>query len=373
QAAAEQEKPYSIALLNTTIEGMGGVQLAKQIHANTQLSATHLVLLASQGRRGDAQKMQETGFSGYLAKPVNQNELYNTLIHVAGLAKSSTALVRNEIDNIKQFNAQVLVVEDNIVNQQVAEGMLQKFGVNIDLASNGEEAIKALEQKSYDIVFMDCQMPVLDGYEATQQIRDQLSPVQNHSIPVVAMTANAMQGDREQCIAAGMDDYIAKPVDPSRIQIALSRWLPEHCQQNDKQNMDTQDLIATTETNHELHNTNKTSESPVLVFDYDAFSKRLGKDKELIHRIARQFIEDLPNQIEQLNVFYKNKDMNQLDALAHQIKGGSATIGGIALSDRAKKLEQTSQSGNIENIDKEITEIKACFEQLKKAIEEKLF
>lgn len=371
QAAVEQNKPYSIALLNSSIEAMDGVQLAKQIQDNAQLSATRLVLLAAHGRRGDAQKMQEIGFSGYLAKPVNQNELYNTLMQVAGLDKSNQALISNETDKIKQFNAQVLVVEDNIVNQKVAEGMLQKFGVHIDLAANGQEAIKILEQQSYDIVFMDCQMPIMDGYDATRQIRDQQSPVLDHSVPVVAMTANAMQGDREQCIEAGMDDYIAKPVDPSRIQLALSRWLPEHCHQDDNQSVFTRELIAKVETNRELDNINKTNTVPI--FDYVAFSNRLVKDEELMRKVASQYITDMPNQIEKLTLSFENNDMSQLAALAHQIKGASANMGGMTLSDMVNKLEQISKSGNIENIDKDITEIKTCFEQLKNAIEEKVF
>ncbi|MBL3601859.1 MAG: response regulator [gamma proteobacterium endosymbiont of Lamellibrachia anaximandri] len=149
-----------------------------------------------------------------LGKPINQSDLYNALLQVAGFVESDERLVtRYTAREMPQFDARVLVVEENITNQIVARGVLEKFGLRIELAGNGEEAVSALKQFPYDLVLMDCQMPVMDGYEATGYIRDPQSGVKDHSVPVVAMTANAMQGDRERCIAAGMDDYVAKPID----------------------------------------------------------------------------------------------------------------------------------------------------------------
>jgi CheY-like chemotaxis protein len=122
-----------------------------------------------------------------------------------------------------------LVVEDNPTNQLVARGMLEKLGLQVDLAGNGEEAIDALGSFPYDLVFMDCQMPVLDGYEATRRIRESHSQVKDPRIPIIAMTANAIQGDRERCIAAGMDEHIAKPVSLAKLGKTLEQWLPERC------------------------------------------------------------------------------------------------------------------------------------------------
>jgi len=121
------------------------------------------------------------------------------------------------------------VVEDNITNQIVARGLLNRFGIKTETVSNGEEAITALTQFPFDLVFMDCQMPVMDGYKATRLIRDPISSVKEHNIPVIAMTANAMQGDREYCLESGMNDYIAKPVDPIKLRKILEQWLPDHC------------------------------------------------------------------------------------------------------------------------------------------------
>ena len=128
---------------------------------------------------------------------------------------------------LPQFNARVLVVEDNAVNQKVAQGLLKKFGIQVDIAANGQEALNTLENLPFDLVLMDCQMPVMDGYEATQKIRLPESKVLNQRIPIVAMTANSMQGDRDKCLSVGMDDFISKPVNPSKLQEALKRWLPE--------------------------------------------------------------------------------------------------------------------------------------------------
>jgi CheY-like chemotaxis protein len=128
---------------------------------------------------------------------------------------------------LPQFNARVLVVEDNAVNQKVAQGLLKKFGIQVDIAANGQEALNTLENIPFDLVLMDCQMPVMDGYDATQKIRLLDSKVLNRNIPIVAMTANSMQGDRDKCLSVGMDDFISKPVNPSKLQEALKRWLPE--------------------------------------------------------------------------------------------------------------------------------------------------
>jgi len=128
---------------------------------------------------------------------------------------------------LPQYNARVLVVEDNVINQMVAQGMLEEFGIQADLAADGKEALHALETLPYDLVFMDCQMPVMDGYEATRCVRDPQSKVIDRLVAIVAMTANTMQGDREKCLAAGMDDFISKPVQPDKLQQVLQKWLPK--------------------------------------------------------------------------------------------------------------------------------------------------
>ena len=227
--AFENGSPYNIAILDMQMPEMDGFQLAMRIKEDSRLFPnTRLMMLTSQGQRGDAEKLKEAGFNGYLNKPIDQSILYNTLMTIAGANSPKQPLVTAySARQLPQFNARVLVVEDNAVNQKVAQGLLKKFGIQVDIAANGQEALNTLENLPFDLVLMDCQMPVMDGYEATQKIRLPESKVLNQRIPIVAMTANSMQGDRDKCLSVGMDDFISKPVNPSKLQEVLKRWLPE--------------------------------------------------------------------------------------------------------------------------------------------------
>jgi len=219
--------PYHIAILDMQMPEMDGFQLGTMIKNDTQLSKnTRLMMLTSQGKRGDAERLKSAGFNGYLNKPVDQTILYNTLMTIATVDSQEQPLVTSyNSRELPQFNARILVVEDNAINQKVAQGLLKKFGVRVDLAANGEEALTSLASLPFDLVLMDCQMPVMDGYEATQQIRHSSSKVLNREIPIIAMTANSMEGDREKCIAVGMNDFITKPVNPNKLQEILKSWL----------------------------------------------------------------------------------------------------------------------------------------------------
>jgi two-component system sensor histidine kinase/response regulator len=224
-----QGTPYHIAILDMQMPEMDGFQLATKIKADSDIfSTTRLLMLTSQGQRGDVERLKAAGFNGYLNKPVDQSILYNTLMTIAGVNAQQPLITAFSARALPQFKARVLVVEDNAINQRVAQGLLRKFGVQVDLAANGEEALNSLQNFPFDLVFMDCQMPVMDGYEATKKIRLPQSKVLNSNIPIIAMTANSMQGDREKCLAAGMDDFIAKPVNPNKLQEALKRWLPKY-------------------------------------------------------------------------------------------------------------------------------------------------
>jgi CheY-like chemotaxis protein len=225
--AALKRAPYHIAIIDKQMPSMDGFQLGIAISSDSQLSGTKLVMQTSQGQQEDADKLKTAGFNGYFSKPVEQSLLYNTLMTIPGGNSTEQDLVTAyTARELPQFKARVLVVEDNAINQKVAQGLLKKFGVQVDLAANGEEAVNSLENLPFDLVFMDCQMPVMDGYDATRQIRLPESKVLNRNIPIIAMTANSMQGDREKCLSVGMDDFISKPVNPMKVEEALKRWLP---------------------------------------------------------------------------------------------------------------------------------------------------
>jgi len=232
KTAALNGHPYQIVIIDMKIPQLEGVQLVTAIR-NLELiepyfSAPLLIMLISQGQHDDIKTLQTEKLDGYLDKPIDPSSLYNTLLQLTDITQDKADVIKvSQSPKHSLYSARVLVVDDNFTNQMVAQFILEDFGLDVEFAANGEEAVIALESLPYDLVFMDCQMPVLDGYEATASIRDPLSKVRNRKIPVVAMTANALKGDREKCLAAGMDDFICKPVESSNVRIILKRWLPE--------------------------------------------------------------------------------------------------------------------------------------------------
>ncbi len=229
--ARDAGDPFQLAMLDMQMPDLDGVTLAGIIKADVTLAAIQLVLLTSMGQRSEARKLPETRFFACLAKPVRQSDLFNCLATaLAGPQLWQTAptpVTPQMMLKTKRYSARLLLAEDNIVNQMVAVGILKKLGLRVDAVANGAEAVKALETIPYDLVLMDVQMPVLDGLEATRHIRDPHSAVRDHQIPVIAMTAGAMLGNREECVTAGMNDYVTKPVSYQALADALDQWLPK--------------------------------------------------------------------------------------------------------------------------------------------------
>ncbi len=228
--AAAANDPFRIALLDMIMPGTNGETLGQMIKQNPALQDTKLVMMASAIQRGEAARLNKLGFAASLIKPVKHAQLQNCLLtilnHLPQLGFYRAQVIEPQtLEENRHTKSRILLAEDNITNQQVAMKILEKLGYQADVVANGLEAIKALETIPYDLVLMDVQMPELDGIEATQQIRSQQSAVLNHCIPIVAMTANAMQDDRKTCLRAGMNDYISKPVQPKVLAQTIARWL----------------------------------------------------------------------------------------------------------------------------------------------------
>lgn len=224
-------KPFGIAILDMQMPGMDGETLGRKIKEDPKLTKTLLVMLTSLGQRGDLANLIESGFSDCLSKPIRQSQLFDCLKKVKGLQTEgvlkdeSKMIKRHTITEERKRKIRILIAEDNMVNQTVALRILEKHGFLANAVANGQEAVKALEMIPYDIVLMDVQMPEMDGFEATNMIRNADSKVQNHQIPIIAMTAHAMKGDRERCLEAGMDDYVSKPVQAQALLEAVERQL----------------------------------------------------------------------------------------------------------------------------------------------------
>jgi len=224
QAVVKAGAPYHLVISDMVMPGMDGAELGRKIKADAALRPTILVMLTSQGLRGDAAEMKRIGYSAYLTKPVRPSELFDCLTAVLNRApgkrrdKNNVPIVTSySLSENKRRNVRILLAEDNAINQKLALHLLGRFGFRADAVPNGKEALQALSGSDYDLVLMDIQMPEMDGLEAARMIRDTGSSVRNHDVPIVAMTAQGTQEDRDKCLHAGMNDYISKPIQPQEM------------------------------------------------------------------------------------------------------------------------------------------------------------
>jgi CheY-like chemotaxis protein len=241
RATAEQGEPFDVAILDLMMPEMDGFELARKIKSDPAISKTHLVMLPSYGKRGHGQLARDLEIAAYLQKPVRQLQLYKCLKTVVAEASGSSGsgerpanrlitkhslrsatLPENKPQSISA-KARILVAEDNIVNQKVALSQLKSLGYAAEAVCNGREAVSAIGKQQYDIVLMDCQMPEMDGFEATAEIR-KIEGSAKHTT-IIAMTAHALEGERDKCLRAGMDDYISKPVKMNVLKETLEQWI----------------------------------------------------------------------------------------------------------------------------------------------------
>jgi CheY-like chemotaxis protein/HPt (histidine-containing phosphotransfer) domain-containing protein len=325
-----------------------------------------MVMLTSLGTRGDARRFAGIGFAAYTTKPIRHEELKAVLSLAltdrAGAAAQPIVTRHTARETLNRFEgrkARILLAEDNITNQQVALGILRKLGLRADAVANGAEALKALETIPYDLVLMDVQMPVMDGLEATRAIRNPQSAIRNHQVPVIAMTAHAMQGDREKCLEAGMNDYVSKPVATQALAEALEKWLPEAKAEGGKMK--------------DAGGEQKKGSSLILhpsslVFDRAGVMARLMDDETLARKVAEGFLVDIPRQIEALRGYLEAGDVPTAERQAHSIKGAAATVGGEALRAVAGEMEKAAKAGDLSAVKARLGELEAEFGRLKQAL-----
>jgi PAS domain S-box-containing protein len=229
-AAAESGTPFHMAIIDMQMPRMDGEMLGRRIKKTPAIAETVMIMMTSMANRGDAKRLNDIGFAAYLPKPVKPAQLFECLTTVEGISKrndkgtSAPIMTRHSLAESKKQMFRILLAEDNLVNQKVAYIMLKKLGYHADIVNNGKEAVAALEKIRYHLVLMDCQMPELDGYRATAMIRRSDSKAIDPQVPIIALTANAMKGDRDKCIAAGMDDYLAKPIKSLELAGILDRY-----------------------------------------------------------------------------------------------------------------------------------------------------
>jgi len=352
--------PYHIVLIDRQMPEMSGEELVENIKSNPALSVIKLVIMSSMNHISEVKSFQEKlGFEGILVKPVCVADLRKCLNGIVNgdLSEAEAKSEENVLTTRYVNDVKILLAEDNVINQKVALGILKMLGLTADAVSNGYEVIKALENIAYDLVLMDVQMPKMDGLEATSRIRGTGTKVIDPKIPIIAMTAHAMQGDKERCLEAGMDDYLSKPVVARDLADILNKWLPENKRAS----------TATTKIE------NVTIDQGSLdIFDKGAILKRVMGDMNLVETIIASFLEETPRQIEELSACLETGDIEGVGQQAHSIRGACANLSGDVMAAAALKIEKAAKAWDLNLAKSGMPELEKQFDLLKDKMEKEL-
>ncbi|MFH1075920.1 MAG: response regulator [Pseudomonadota bacterium] len=357
-AAINMNDPFHCVLIDMIMPETDGERLGRIISDDPTFKDCVLILLSSSEKPLLPERLRKAGFAASLAKPLKQSQLFNSLIEAFSSQQPPKSTVLNVVsapqrDVKTKPELRALVAEDNPTNQAIIEKLLAKMGLQAEIVGTGAEAIAALELRQYDLVLMDVQMPVMDGISATERIRDPNSCVLDHEIPVIAMTAHAMKGDKEKCLHAGMNDYVSKPIDPVMLNRVISRWTAAN----------------TSDINHKKPKQDEPLERRRnLVFDKDSLLARLSGDENTLNHIMSVFLEDAPKQIHLLEEFIVKQDMDMIYRQAHTLKGAAANIGAAALQDAALKIEEAREANDINLLKNCLIVIKLEFKKLKEIL-----
>ncbi len=353
--AVSHKDPYVLALIDYVMPGMNGFELIQIMRQLPEIAHTPVMILSSLGATFSSNELQELGITMSLAKPVRQLKLYEAVLTVLKQTFIKGDVVIAPIVEKKKpvevKNAKILLVEDNAINQQVALRILSKLGYSADAVSNGIEAIHAVDKMAYDLILMDCQMPEMDGYTATEEIRKIEAPSKKRT-PIVAMTAHALKGDREKCLLAGMDDYISKPISIKALSDALEHWLNEGEVVSEQAYQS--NLMSTPEsvTNHSI-------------IDMNRIKDIFGDDSATINEFLRSFVHSTNELLKEVHQSIQDQDTTRAKELFHRLKGSSGNSGITPIYTFSKEAEEKVLQADWEAANKLYSEIEAIFQQLK--------
>ncbi len=354
--ANQRGMPYDLAILDVIMPGKDGLQLARELNSHPERSHTRLVVMTSILQRGHAEQARSSGAMGYLPKPVRHDELRGCLRTVLGLQDDSDRKTEQSGSIIPQLvtrhtiaenvrHQHVLVVEDNMVNQKLAVRMVEKLGYRPDVVDNGQEALAALAKGRYAAILMDCQMPIMDGFETTRAIRereasgthsyivaqtdssdsdDSTNLTASSHIPIIAVTANAMQGDRERCLAAGMDDYLSKPIKLDELRAALARWTPAPPQRVHP----AKPMRAPS-----------TTDPDQGIFNHAQMYQNIGSDNELFGQLIRLFLDRYQTMLADIRMALADGNASAVERSAHTFKGTAGNLCASEVGLIASRLE----------------------------------
>jgi len=369
----ERKQPYDVVFVDWQMPGLDGIETGRQIHALHLSSSPHLVMVTAYGREEVLRKAEQSSFANVLIKPVTPSMLFDSVVEALGGQPApgfgSQPPSTGEIDLSSVHGARVLLVEDNELNREVAQGLLEDARVQIDLAEHGAAAVERLSENDYDIVFMDMQMPVMDGISATKAIR---SHSRFATLPIIAMTANAMDRDRELCLAAGMNDHLAKPIDPPKLYAALVRWIKPRQPTPQDSGLARQSVGGDRSSLPQDGSTSPSSRagpaaqgislsSPpgersvaasvefaaalsIPGIDTASGLKRTGSNRKRYESLLQRFADAQSSTVSDIRNALAANDSGTAQRLAHSLKGAAANLGANPLADAAAKTETAVDS-----------------------------
>ncbi len=339
--AVREGDPFELAIIDMKMPGMDGLELATAVRNDPELCSLRLVLVTSLHSTDEMARAREVGISAYLSKPVRRQELYRALAQAVGCMPTSDATLPNT-GTAMRILGRVLMAEDNGVNQFVARNMLKSLGCEFDIVPNGKEALLAVQRGGYDIVLMDCQMPVMDGYVATREIRAwEQTQAGGRRIPILALTANALVGDADTCRAAGMDDHLAKPYSRKQLGTIMARWLPPHLVEGSMDVERTEPIPLT--------------QPAPLMGDFELDQKALSNIRALddggntfvLDEVIGMYLEEAPQNLARLRAALQAQNAAELGRVAHAFKSASQNVGASQLGDLCRQLERHGKAGNL--------------------------
>jgi len=345
----EHNPPFDIAFLDMQMPQMDGAELGERLRSISEYDTMKLVMMTSLGFRNDAKDFAKIGFDAFFPKPATTQDIFhalNVLLENAEALNAADPLVtsdylgtlpKEETRFSKESN--ILLVEDNKTNQMVVEGLLENLGLECDIANHGLEALEILnmKDKQYDLILMDCQMPHMDGYKTTKNIREAKAGNNNVKIPILAMTANVMQGDREKCFTCGMDDYLAKPINALKFEEKLKKWL----------------LGQASEKIHQ------DEEITFQLWDKKDALSRCANSLSILHKITSVFLDDTPKQFQKLQKALEEKNLEDIQLYSHSIKGSAANLGATQLQELVRIIEIDAKEKVLPSLEK-VLELEKC-------------
>jgi two-component system sensor histidine kinase/response regulator len=340
ESAYRSGEPFALVLLDAHMPEIDGFMLAERIHEHPDLTGATVMMLSSASQPLEARRCQKLGLAAYLSKPIKQAELYRAILAALG---SPEARPQPPPPPARRGGRalRLLLAEDNLVNQKLAVRLLEKQGHTVVVAANGREAVEAVQRQAFDLVLMDVQMPEMDGFEATAAIR-QLERGTGRHLPILAMTAYAMKGDRERCLESGMDGYVSKPIQPRELSDMIDK------------------LVASSGSSDK-----KETPAQLLVLDHDEIQERVGGDLKLLHELIDLFFADCPRMWQNIRDALSQGDAVKLNRAAHTLKGSIGVLGAQSAREAAERVEQLARTGDLAQAAEAVSQLEVELERLK--------